>query len=242
MGVGAPIYPVGLVVKGRRCLVVGGGRVAARKIGGLLACGAAVTVVAPEVHVAIGAARPTPGSSPPSTSRPSRSRSGPTDRARRPTTSWWWRPPATPRSTTPSTATPPRPGSGSTSPTTPRVAASCCPRWHETARSASPCRPPAPVPALAGWLRDRVVEALGPGIGDLAALLEEGRRRVHDQGRSTETIDWRAVLDGPLPELVRQGRMDEARAALDAFLGDPTHAARVNRTAPRRRSPGRAMS
>ena len=55
MGVGAPVYPVGPVVKGRRCLVVGGGHVAARKIGGLLACGAAVTVVAPEVHVAIGA-------------------------------------------------------------------------------------------------------------------------------------------------------------------------------------------
>ncbi len=54
VGVGAPIYPVGLVVQGRRCLVVGGGRVAARKIGGLLSCGAAVTVVAPEVHVAIG--------------------------------------------------------------------------------------------------------------------------------------------------------------------------------------------
>src|ERR1700688_483820 len=53
MGVGAPIYPVGLVVTGRPCLVVGGGRVAARKIGGLLACGAAVTVVAPEVPEAI---------------------------------------------------------------------------------------------------------------------------------------------------------------------------------------------
>jgi siroheme synthase-like protein len=74
-------------------------------------------------------------------------------------------------------------------------------------------------PTLAGWLRDRVVEAWGPRIGELAGLLEEGRRRVHDQGASTETIDWRAVLDGPLPELVRQGRIDDARAALDAFLG-----------------------
>jgi siroheme synthase-like protein len=77
-------------------------------------------------------------------------------------------------------------------------------------------------PALAGWLRDRVVEALGPGVGDLGALLEEARRGVHDRGGSTETINWRSVLDGPLPELVRQGRMAEARATLDAFLGGPS--------------------
>src|SRR5579864_3959144 len=54
MGIDADLYPVGLIVAGQRCLVVGGGRVAARKIGSLLRCGAAVTVVAPEAHVAIG--------------------------------------------------------------------------------------------------------------------------------------------------------------------------------------------
>jgi siroheme synthase-like protein len=47
--VDAPLYPVGLVVAGRAVLVVGGGRVAARKAGDLVACGARVTVVAPEV-------------------------------------------------------------------------------------------------------------------------------------------------------------------------------------------------
>ena len=42
-------YPVNLVLDGRECLVVGGGRVAVRKVEGLLACGARVTAVAPSV-------------------------------------------------------------------------------------------------------------------------------------------------------------------------------------------------
>jgi len=43
------MYPVSLEVKDRRCLVVGGGGVALRKIQGLVEAGARVTVVAPEV-------------------------------------------------------------------------------------------------------------------------------------------------------------------------------------------------
>jgi len=41
-------YPVNLDVRGRSCLVVGGGRVGARKVDTLLQCNAAVTVVSPE--------------------------------------------------------------------------------------------------------------------------------------------------------------------------------------------------
>ncbi len=42
-------YPVNLVVAGRRCVVVGAGRIAARKIAALLEAGASVCVIAPEV-------------------------------------------------------------------------------------------------------------------------------------------------------------------------------------------------
>jgi precorrin-2 dehydrogenase/sirohydrochlorin ferrochelatase len=52
-----PLFPVGLVVAGRSCLVVGGGRIAARKVAQLVACGADVTVVAPDVVPSL-AARP----------------------------------------------------------------------------------------------------------------------------------------------------------------------------------------
>ena len=43
------VYPVGLVVEGKRCVVIGGGRVAARKTRVLIEAGAWVEVISPEV-------------------------------------------------------------------------------------------------------------------------------------------------------------------------------------------------
>jgi precorrin-2 dehydrogenase / sirohydrochlorin ferrochelatase len=43
-----PLYPVNLKITDRPCLVVGGGAIAARKVGSLLFCGARVRVVSPE--------------------------------------------------------------------------------------------------------------------------------------------------------------------------------------------------
>ena len=42
-------YPLFLEMKGRPCLVIGGGQVAQRKVEGLLAAGASVTVVSPDL-------------------------------------------------------------------------------------------------------------------------------------------------------------------------------------------------
>src|SRR5438309_7199775 len=48
-----PFYIACLRLKGRRCLVVGGGEVGLEKVEGLLACDASVTLVAPEAHPAL---------------------------------------------------------------------------------------------------------------------------------------------------------------------------------------------
>jgi len=49
----SPLYPVNLDISGKRCVVVGGGTVAARKIRALLLCGGRVQIISPEVCRAI---------------------------------------------------------------------------------------------------------------------------------------------------------------------------------------------
>src|SRR5437773_10118597 len=48
-----PFYIACLRLKGRRCVVVGGGDVGLEKVEGLLACDGDVTLVAPEAHPAL---------------------------------------------------------------------------------------------------------------------------------------------------------------------------------------------
>ena len=48
-----PLYPVNLDIGGKRCLVVGGGPVAARKVKALLLCGGVVQIISPDAAPAI---------------------------------------------------------------------------------------------------------------------------------------------------------------------------------------------
>ncbi len=44
------LYPVMINIEGKKAVVIGGGSVAFRKVKDLLECGAAVTIIAPEIH------------------------------------------------------------------------------------------------------------------------------------------------------------------------------------------------
>jgi siroheme synthase-like protein len=74
-------------------------------------------------------------------------------------------------------------------------------------------------PALARWLRAELAERAGPGLGELADLLGLARQRLHDTGQSTEEVDWAALLDGPLPALVRAGHGEAARSLVEEATG-----------------------
>jgi siroheme synthase-like protein len=69
-------------------------------------------------------------------------------------------------------------------------------------------------PALSSWLRDRLA-AQCEGVGALAELLGEVRAKLIRAGLRSDSVHWRQLLDGPLPELVRAGDLDDARAIVD---------------------------
>jgi precorrin-2 dehydrogenase / sirohydrochlorin ferrochelatase len=223
MGIEADLYPVGLIVADRPCLVVGGGRVAARKIAGLLSCRAAVTVVAPEAHVAIGLL----------------AQDGVFADLDGPHLTVHLRPYL--------------PGEAAdyrlvvTATGDPAVDAQVyrdaddAGVWVNSADDPAHCTVILPAvtrdgpvsvavstggtsPALASWLRRRIAEAIGPGLGPLAVLLGQARERIHARGASTATVDWVGLLDGPLPDLVRQGKLDEARLIVDGAVDSATPA------------------
>ncbi len=199
-------YPVVLDVVGRPCLVVGGGPVAARKAAGLVECGAEVTVVAPEIDPAVGALGVAverreyePGMA------------------------------ASYRLVVTATGVPEvdaavaddaeRAGVLVNSADDPAHCSFILPSVHRDGPVTIAVSTGGASPALAVWLRHRVARDTGPGMGQLAELLGEARRQMRAEGRSTESVDWAALLDGDLPALVRSGDLDAARALLGRAVG-----------------------
>ena len=55
-------------------------------------------------------------------------------------------------------------------------------------------------PALASWLRARIEEAIGPEFVEIVASLALERARVHAAGESTENIDWRPIIESTITD------------------------------------------
>ena len=197
-----PFYPVSLDVSGRACLVVGGGTVAAHKAGTLLGCGAEVTVIASSFSEAMEALVPSLHAA---ERRPYRQGDASSFRL-----------------VITATGIPDVDGAVYTD-------AEAAGIWTNSADDVAHCSFILPAvhrdgavtvsvstgglsPALASWLRTRIAAEAGDGLGTLAQLLGDARANLKRAGRRSDAVDWARLLDGPLPELVRSGDLDNARA------------------------------
>ena len=72
-------------------------------------------------------------------------------------------------------------------------------------------------PALATHLRRRLDEELS-GYEAVLDLLSEARERLKAAGRSSEDADWKRAFDEGIVELVRAGRIDDAKELLNTCL------------------------
>ena len=204
------VYPVHLVIAGRRALVVGGGHVADRKVAGLLACGAIVRVVAPDVVHELS------------------ERAGREDhlaierRAYQRGEVAGYDLAFTATSDTQVNQAVFDDGMAA------RV-------WVNSADDPERCsfilpavvrRGPITVtvstgghsPALSVFLRRHVADQLGPEYEQLVALLAEERAALRAAGRPTEGLDWQRALDSDMLDLIRAGQLDRARERLQACL------------------------
>jgi len=73
-------------------------------------------------------------------------------------------------------------------------------------------------PALATWLRRRFTEEFGPEYQQLIEVLAEAREEVRASGGSSEGLDWQSALDSGMLELIRLDRVDEAKELLRTCL------------------------
>ena len=199
-------YPVSLDVAGRPCLVVGGGPVAARKARALAECGAAVTVVATAPSGEMEAVEPLLHAV---ERRPYRT--GDVSAFRLVVTAT-----GVPEVDGAVYADAEAAGVWVNSADDPAHCSFILPAVHRDGAVTVSVSTGGLSPALSSWLRDRLAAHLDVGLGALAQLLGEARERLRTTGSHSDAVDWEALLDGPLPELVRSGDLDNARAIVTA--------------------------
>jgi siroheme synthase-like protein len=202
----ADFYPVSLNLTDRACLVVGAGPVAARKAGGLLAAGAVVTVIAPDISAAMAALSPL-------TLQRRPYQRGEAAAYRLVITAT-----GDPAVDAAVYADAEAAGVWVNSADDPEHCSFILPSVHRDGPVTIAVSTSGRSPAQATWLRGRLAEAGGPGLGDLADLLGRARGQVRADGGRTDTVDWAGLLDGPLPGLVASGRMDEAERVVQAAI------------------------
>ena len=209
MPVEGPTYPIHLVLTGKPVLVVGGGAVAARKVEGLRSAGAAVTVIAPEVHPDL-AADPDVRVLQRAYVEGDAARGG----YRLVLT-------ATNDPATNQQVHDDADGAGI---------------WVNSADDPERCTFTLPAvvrngdltitvatggrsPALAAHLRRELADAYGgEAYRTLLDLLEEAREAIRAEGRPTEGLAWQTALDSDMLSLIRGGRISEARDRLKTCL------------------------
>ncbi len=74
-------------------------------------------------------------------------------------------------------------------------------------------------PALARWLREHLETFVTEDFERLAQLLADVRVELRERGVSVAADAWQRAIDKRLLELIAAGRFDEARAKLLASLG-----------------------
>jgi precorrin-2 dehydrogenase/sirohydrochlorin ferrochelatase len=205
----APSYLAALDLRGRRCLVAGGGAVARRKVEGLLAAGADVLVVAPVVDEMPDGA----------VIERRAARLADLDGAvlvvcatNAPAVNAALAREARRRGALVNVVDDPDAGDF----TVPAVLRRGALQVGVSTGGASP--------ALATRLRDELAQHVGPEYGELADLLAELRTAWEPRAiaagvpPAARHAAWHVVLDLPLLELVRDGRAAEARAQAEAVL------------------------
>ena len=204
------LLPVALRLDGRRCLVVGGGRVAARKAADLLACGADVTVVALEVRSAMATLDAEHGRL---EVRVRAYRAEDLDGMAVVMA-------ATGVQEVDVAVAGDARGRGTlvNSADDPERCDFFLTSVHRSGPVTVSVSSSGASPALARWLRARLAHEVGPEFASVAHLLWECRSTLQAQGLATEGLDWDSLLDGPLVAMVRDGRLADARATIEQWL------------------------